>query len=243
MTMKIKSTFSKRKLVAYGLGIGGCGALLASSASAQDGTLDVIVGFGNTLDSSVPNADGATNYGKILGTDVLGNTVAAGVGNFGWSSDGTGNGRKISLNGVSFGSSASKGFYHDQAFGAKHGKVVYEPNTAPHTFGLTGLPNVGLNDANFDNFYSAGNIGHDQEGVVGFLSSSGHWGYLEFDWIDATSTLNILSAKIQRHPGQPITFTPSVGTSRAVPEPSSLLLLTIGSAAIASRRHRKRQLR
>ncbi len=221
--------------------LGACCALLlcanvAGAAGYPDGTLDISFGFGTTLNQNSPAADGSTSYGKILTTDILGNSVAAGVGNFGWSATAT----KVVLSGASFGSSTNSGFYHNGVFGSKNGLVDWESNTSTQTFGDVPLPGVGQNTANFDNTFTSGDLGEDVTGVVGFQSSAGNWGYLEFDWEEASSTLTVLSAKIQRFTGQPITFTPSPSASAVVPEPSSLLLLTIGFASLGHRRRQRR---
>ena len=210
-------------------------ANVAGAAGYADGTLDISFGFGTTLNQNSPAVNSSTSYGKILTTDVLGNTVAAGVGNFGWAATAT----KVVLSGVSLGVSASSGFYHNGSFGSTNGLVEWESNTSIQTFGDTPLPGAGKNTANFDSIYSSGDLGQDVTGVLGFLSSNGNWGYLEFDWEDASSTLTVLSAKIQRFTGQPITFTPSPSASAVVPEPSSLLLLTVALAMRGRRRIRR----
>ncbi len=223
------------------LRLGVCCALLAcanvvGAAGYADGTLDISFGFGTTLNQFSPASDGSTNYGKILTTDVLGNTVAAGVGNFGWDATAT----RIVLSGASFGASANSGFYHNGSFGSTNGLVEWESNTSIQTFGDTPLSGAGKNTANFDSIYASGDLNQDiTGGVVGFLSSNGNWGYLEFGWEDASSTLTVLSAKIQRHLGQPITFTPSVAIT-AIPEPGSLMLFAIGAAMISRRRDGRR---
>ena len=241
--MRSKRNVFNRSLRLLALWAFACCLLFAGVATADgpghdDGSLDVFFGFGTTLDQNSSAADGATNYGKILTTDVLGNTVAAGVGNFGWGV--TAN--SIALNGTTFGSSLSTGFFHNSVFGSKNGKIVFESNIQPQTFGASPLPHASSsNRATFhDAVFTAGDLGVDATGVVGFLSSAGNWGYLEFDWAESTSTMTVLSARVQRLTGQPITFTPSVGVSTTVPEPSSMLLFSIGSALFLPRRSRCR---
>ena len=239
--MKTRTIFSRYKLLAYAWGMG-VGALMAVNTVAygagySDGTLDVSFGFGATLDVNSPPPDGDTSYGKILTTDVLGNTVAAGVGNIGWSTTAT----SVALSGVSFGTSPSKGFFHEATYGSGNGLILFEPNTASQTYGASNpLPRLnGTNRATFhDSVFTGGDLGQDATGVVGFLSSAGNWGYLEFDWIESSSTMTVLSAKVQRFTGQSITFTPSSGATESTPEPSSLLLLTMGLATMGRLRNR-----
>ena len=184
---------------------------IGNGAGHDDGTLDITFAFGTTLNANSPLPDHSTSYGKILTTDTLGNRVAAGVGNLGW----TATADQIILTGASFGSSVASGLFHDEVFGSNNGKVVFENNTTVHTFGIHPLPNsTGRNIVHFhNNIYSGGDLGQNATGVVGFLSTAGNWGYIEFDWNESTSTLTVLSAKIQRFTGQPITFTPSAGAT------------------------------
>ncbi len=245
-----KTLISKRKLAAYGLGIGGCGAMLAGSAEAV--LIDVTMPFGTALSHSSGFVDGPNAYGLILtaGAPIdSGTTHNAGVGQitFGGINDADSGGfARISIGGAGFGSvgySAASGFYTDPpaSYGYTRTPVVF-PNTSSQTFG-TGAVSPALfaspgNNAFFQEKYLiGGEIASITGGVIGFKTGDGYWGYLEFDWDATAHTLTVLSAKVEDVQGDPATFSVA-----AVPEanPATLMaLFSLGAVGLGRARRRK----
>ena len=240
------SSISKRKLAAYGLGIGSCGAMLAGNAEAV--LVDVTMPFGTVLDHNSGFVDGANAYGLILtaGAPIdSGTTHDAGVGQITFGGQ-SGSFARISIGGAGFGSvgySAASGFYSDPPAisGYTRTPVVF-PNNSSQTFG-TGAVSPALfaspgNNAFFQEKYLiGGEIPSIAGGVIGFKTADGYWGYLEFDWDATAHTLTVLSAKVEDVQGDPATFTVS-----AVPEPNPatlMALFSLGAVGLRSSRRRK----
>ncbi len=244
-----KSSISKRKLAAYGLGIGGCGAMLAGSAEAV--LVDVTMPFGTVLDHDSGSVDGDNAYGLLLtaGAPIdTGMTHDAGVGqiNFGGElNTAYPSFAKIFLGGVPFGSgSGVNGFYNAPPSVAYYTRVpVIFPNTSAVTFGTGAVsPPLGTTASNTaffqEKYLHTSDQPATQTGVVGFKTGDGYWGYLEFNWDATAHTLTVLSAKVEDVQGDPATFTVS-----AVPEanPATLMaLFSLGAVGLRSSRRRRK---
>ena len=242
-SVKKTPSISKRKLVAYGLGIGGCGAMLAGSAEAV--LVDVTMPFGTVLDQTSGGLTGANSYGLILNAA---GTASAGFGQIDFAGTGGPNGQ-ISLNGAGFGTAgyyAASGFYSLPPSIPYYTRVphVFSDATS-HTFGDGSntpdlIPNQN-NKANFLGKYMVGGEIASTTGVLGFKTADEYWGYLEFSWDDAANALTVLSAKIEDSVvgGVP---QPAVYSVSAVPEANPATLMALFSlGAVGLRRSRKRK--
>ncbi len=220
--METKTKISKRKLVAYGLGIGGCGVLLAGSSEAT--LVDVTFGFGTPLELSA-------------GGNFTGALTPAGNGDTQWWGKDYGAGAELILVG---GGGLGVGFYNDGVFGGNGGMATdsFAATNVSSTWGdgsHGGLDAAKKGESSFANSYGT-NV-PSTSGVLGFKSSTGNWGYMEFSWDLPSFTLTVDSAKVETVPGVAATFTPV-----AIPEPNSatlMALLSLGIVGLRTARRRK----
>ncbi len=122
------------------------------------------------------------------------------------------------------------GFYQDKFYDWRYGQAIVSP--VPIAFSLATMPagpNAGFGQAMF-NRDSIGLHSPDQSGYLGLMSSLGQFGYVELNYVSATRTLTILSAKLETTPGLAIT---------PVPEPTSALSLAGAGLLLMARRRRQ----
>ncbi len=124
------------------------------------------------------------------------------------------------------------GFFHNASvYGATFGKAVF--SLTPRTYGPADLPSAFTGGAAFAVSLSPLFFSNISSANIGFLSSSGNYGYVVFDWDAITATLTFVSGQYESTPGVAI----AVAT---VPAPAALPLMLGGIAGLGLLARRKR---